>query len=176
MGRVFDRHPGAGDHVFGSLHRLLIISMAALLLPSCRLTDHTEQQEGEVTPALFPEGPSGYGEIDTAKAPRMVFDSTTIDMGRVSQGVLVERTYRFRNTGSTALLIADVRGSCGCTVSRSWPRDPVPPGASGAIDVSFDSEGREGLQEKTITVVANTRPSTTVLMLRGEVIAPTKNH
>jgi len=124
---------------------------------------------------LFPEGPSGYAGADSASQAHLLFDSTTINMGQVSQGVLVERTYRFRNTGGTAVLIADVRGSCGCTVGKSWPRDPVPPGATGAIEVSFDSEGREGVQEKTISVVANTRPSTTVLVLRGEVIAPTKN-
>ncbi|MBK6541416.1 MAG: DUF1573 domain-containing protein [Flavobacteriales bacterium] len=176
MERVRDRHARTRVGPLFRWHLLSAFLLACLVLPACQLTDHTEHVEGEVTPALFPDGPSGYAETDSAALPRMLFDSTTIDMGRVSQGVLVERTFHFKNTGGNAVLIADVRGSCGCTVSKSWPREPVPPGGTGAIAVSFDSEGREGLQEKTITVVANTRPSTTVLMLRGEVIAPTKNH
>ena len=163
-------------HARLSVYMLLAFLLAGPAFYSCRLTDHTEHAEGEVTPDIFPDGPSGYAEADSAAQPRMHFDSTTMSMGRISQGVLVERTFRFKNTGGNAVLITDVRATCGCTVGKSWPREPVPPGGTGEIQVSFDSEGREGLQEKTITVVANTRPSTTVLMLRGEVIAPTKTN
>ncbi|MBL0045025.1 MAG: DUF1573 domain-containing protein [Flavobacteriales bacterium] len=37
--------------------------------------------------------------------------------------------------------------------------------------IRFDSEGRSGLQEKTITVTGNTQPPTTVLLLKGDVVA-----
>jgi hypothetical protein len=38
--------------------------------------------------------------------------------------------------------------------------------------VVFDSEGRSGRQDKTVTVVANTTPPSTVLTLSGEVVGP----
>jgi hypothetical protein len=93
-------------------------------------------------------------------------------MGRIAEGVQVEKTYGFVNTGKSDLVITDVRGSCGCTVGKDWPKTPVHPGQHGAITVSFDSEGRPGVQHKTITVVANTQPPTSVLTLTGEVVAP----
>jgi Protein of unknown function (DUF1573) len=65
-----------------------------------------------------------------------------------------------------------VRGTCGCTVGKDWPKTPIAPGKGGAITVSFDSEGREGKQHKTVTVLANSVPPSTVLTLTGEVVGP----
>ncbi len=93
-------------------------------------------------------------------------------MGRIAEGAQVEKSYRFTNRGKIDLVITDVRASCGCTVAKNWPRMPIAPGASSAITVNFNSEGRPGKQHKTITVVANTNPPTTVLTLSGEVVAP----
>jgi len=69
-------------------------------------------------------------------------------------------------------VISNVHSTCGCTVGKDWPKRPIPPGESGSIDVVFDSEGRNGRQEKTVTVVANTTPPSTVLTLTGEVVGP----
>jgi hypothetical protein len=48
----------------------------------------------------------------------------------------------------------------------------VAPGNKARITVSFDSAGRNGRQDKTVTVVANTSPPTTVLTLSAEVLGP----
>ena len=148
----------------------LLLAGGALLLPSCRLTDHSEREE--VTPDVIQFSASGYEEVDADDLPRIAFDSTHFDMGQVVQGTQVEHRYSFRNTGGSALVISDVRGSCGCTVGKDWPKDPIRPGGTGTITVMFDSEGRSGRQDKTVTVVANTTPPSTVLTLGGEVIGP----
>ncbi|MBS1546969.1 MAG: DUF1573 domain-containing protein [Bacteroidetes bacterium] len=141
-------------------------------LASCRITDHSENEPDEVTPNDMHIPASGYKAIDKASLPVMTFDSTARNMGRIAEGAQVEKTYGFVNTGKTDLVITDVRASCGCTVAKGWPRMPVQPGQSGIITVQFNSEGRPGKQHKTITVVANTDPPTSVLTLSGEVVSP----
>ena len=151
------------------------IVLFALALTGCWVTDHTERDPQDVTPEVIHIPASGFDDADSDDLPRFGFDSTTIDMGRIAQGAKVTRAYTFTNTGGAALLITDVRGSCGCTVGKEWPRTPVAPGAEGAISVTFDSEGRSGVQNKSVTVTANTQPPTTVLYLKGEVMAPEGN-
>lgn len=148
-----------------------LLSIGLLLLAGCRITDHSEN-DGEVTPQHITFPASGYEEVDTRNVPVLTFEQTRLDMGRIVQGNTVEHRFTFRNTGRSALVITDVRGSCGCTVSKDWPREPVPPGATSGITVSFDSEGRSGRQDKTVTIVANTTPPSTVLTLSGEVVGP----
>jgi hypothetical protein len=40
---------------------------------------------------------------------------------------------------------------------------------AGEIDVTFNSEGKPNHAEKTVTVVANTTPTNTMLLIKGEV-------
>ena len=146
--------------------------MAAALFTACRITDHSETEPGAITPGDLNVQASGYAKADKSRMPAITFDSTALSMGRIAEGVQVEKVYSFVNSGKSDLVIADVRASCGCTVAKGWPRMPVAAGQRGQITVSFNSEGRPGVQHKTITVVANTDPPTTVLTLSGEVVAP----
>ncbi|MBP8042442.1 MAG: DUF1573 domain-containing protein, partial [Bacteroidales bacterium] len=67
------------------------------------------------------------------------------------------------------LIISEAKATCGCTVA-DYPRTPIKPGAESGISVSFNSEGRKGIQHKTVTLVANTQPSTKVLTIKAEVV------
>jgi hypothetical protein len=138
-------------------------------LAACRITDHSEGNT--VTTGDLGIPASGYRAGDPTQSAGLRFDSSHWDMGQVAEGQIVEKTWSFVNDGKRDLIITDVRGSCGCTVGKDWPRKPVPPGERGSITVSFDSQGRPGKQHKTVTVVANTDPPTTVLTLQGEVVA-----
>lgn len=152
-------------------NRGMSIPVVLLLLQSCWITDHTERDLEVGTDAItFPV--SGYEKVDADDLPTIVFPAPHLDMGKVIQGAKVDHRYTFRNEGGGVLVITDVRSSCGCTVSKDWPKHPIKPGEEGYIEVTYDSEGRSGRQERTITVVANTTPPTTVLTLSGEVIGP----
>jgi hypothetical protein len=151
------------------LHTSLCLVLA-LLVPSCRITDHSERDEVSSDGLNFPS--SGYQNVDPTDLPTMTFEATHQDLGQVVQGTKAERSYTFKNSGNSPLVITDVRGSCGCTVGKDWPKYPVPPGGKASIAVTFDSEGRSGRQDKTITVVANTSPPSTVLTLSAEVVGP----
>ncbi|MEO6191017.1 MAG: DUF1573 domain-containing protein [Saprospiraceae bacterium] len=114
---------------------------------------------GEATPAA-PTGPT----------TTMEFENLVYDFGEVTEGALVKYVYKFKNTGSEPLVISDAKGSCGCTVP-DWPREPIAPGASGVINVQFDSKGKGSddgsKQSKRVTVTANTNPAQSYLTISG---------
>jgi hypothetical protein len=149
-----------------------LVALVVLLFPACQLTDYSERQGDAPNPSDIRVPASGYDAVDPKDMPAITFDSTAYAMGLIPQGTVVEKTFRFTNTGGSDLLITDVRGSCGCTVGKEWPKKPLKPGEEGRITVTFNSEGRSGKQEKTVSVVANTTPPTSILTLTGEVVAP----
>lgn len=111
--------------------------------------------------------------VDPENAPQFEFEETVIEFGEISQGEKVKRMFKFTNVGKSDLIISDAKGSCGCTVPV-WPRNPIAPGEGGEIEVVFDSKGKAGRQNKTVTLVANTVPNTKVLAIKGDVLAPTQ--
>ena len=94
---------------------------------------------------------------------------TVYNFGKATDGEKVEYNYRFKNTGTRALVITSATASCGCTVPQK-PEKPIPPGETGFIKVVFDSKGRVGAAHKTITVVSNARPEFPEMLLTGEVV------
>ena len=60
--------------------------------------------------------------------------------------------------------------SCGCTVP-SWTKDPIAVGGTGFVEAEFDTKGKAGIQNKTITVTANTWPKITQLKFKAMVTA-----
>ncbi|MFZ4632572.1 MAG: DUF1573 domain-containing protein [Saprospiraceae bacterium] len=108
------------------------------------------------------------GTTDTTQMARLTFEEAEYDFGEVKEGDLVEHKFKFINTGKTPLLISNARSSCGCTVPE-WPTEPVKPGESGEIYAKFNTSGRTGLQKKLIYVTANSLPSQTSIMLKGQV-------
>jgi hypothetical protein len=105
---------------------------------------------------------------DTANAPKMKFEKETHDFGKIKKGDKVTYDFKFINTGKSPLIITDAVATCGCT-KPEWPHTPVKPGESGAIHVTFDSSTKMGLQDKMITVTANTAPAQNRVHLIGEV-------
>ena len=111
------------------------------------------------------------GEADASEVPTMEFEQKVIEFGTISQGEKVKQRFRFKNTGSSNLIISDAKGSCGCTVPL-WPKQPIRPGQEGEIEVVFDSNGKSGRQHKTVTLIANTVPNKTVIAIKGDVLVP----
>jgi len=113
---------------------------------------------GETASETKPEGPLAAFKFETAEH----------DFGTISEGDIVEYTYKFKNTGDAPLIIQGAQGSCGCTVPN-WTKDPIPAGGSGVVTAKFDSHGKQGIQNKTVTVTANTWPKQTVLNFKAMV-------
>lgn len=100
------------------------------------------------------------------------FDKEEFDFGTVNEGDIVETVFKVTNTGNTDLIITNAQASCGCTVP-TWPKEPIKPGDSGDIEVSFDTAGKPNRQNKTITLTTNTESGREVLTLKGSVIPKT---
>lgn len=83
---------------------------------------------------------------------------TLREMGQVTEGQVVDISYRFKNAGNKPLVIEQVNVSCGCTVAEK-PEKPIAPGAEGIIKASFNSAGKPGPNQKSIYVIANTEGS-----------------
>ena len=101
--------------------------------------------------------------------PKFEFDSETVDFGQINEGETKEHVFKFKNVGDAPLIISNAQGSCGCTVPQ-FSRTPIAPGESGEIKVSFNSQGKGGMQDKTVTLSANTVPNNYVLHVVSEVI------
>ena len=115
-----------------------------------------------------PQTASGQEKSD-ASLPVITFKTETHDFGILTEGEKVSYSFQFTNTGNADLLITNASGSCGCTVPE-YSKEPLPPGKSGVVNVIFDSSGREGHQNKTVTIVANTIPNSQVITIAGNVI------
>ncbi len=113
---------------------------------------------------------SGEGS-SKGKLPVMVFDDTSHQCGDMKQGEKVSWTYSFKNTGNADLVIASAVGSCGCTVPH-YPKGTIHAGDTGTIDVTFDSEGKQGKVLKSVTVVTNCQPSTKILTFTANIQIP----
>lgn len=91
---------------------------------------------------------------ELANAPKIQFDGETFDAGEILAGESLKHAFVFHNKGKSDLVIESAKASCGCTASA--PKEKIiKPGESSSIEATFNSQGREGAQHKTITVVSN---------------------
>ena len=105
-----------------------------------------------------PEGP----------LPAFKFSEESFDFGNITEGDVVDHVFSFVNEGEAPLIISSATASCGCTVPV-WPKTPIAPGEQGEIKVQFNSRSKPGVQNKTVTVTANTYPKVTRLKIKANV-------
>lgn len=98
------------------------------------------------------------------------FNEQEHDFGRLGYRKTVKYQFEFSNPGETALVISDVKTSCGCTIAQ-WTKTPVKPGKSGMINIRYDAEF-PGVFHKDIYVHYNGPNSPIVLKIKGEVQYP----
>jgi hypothetical protein len=101
--------------------------------------------------------------------PLITFEEDKHNFGIIKEGDFAEYSFKFKNTGNGDLLIANATASCGCAVPE-YPKGIIKSGEDGLIKVKFDSKGKVGVFEKTITLTCNTELRETVLTIGGEVI------
>lgn len=105
----------------------------------------------------------------TSNAAEISFEEKVFDYGTITKGADGNHTFTFTNTGNSPLVIESVKSSCGCTVPKK-PEAPIAPGASGIIQVHYDTQ-RLGVFRKTITVTTNAGTNSVVaLKIKGTVV------
>lgn len=84
-------------------------------------------------------------------APKIVFDTLEHDFGTIREGDVVTYEFKVKNTGIDPLIIYNVKSSCGCTTTIAG-MDKLNSGQESTIKVQFNSKGKNGKYEGTITV------------------------
>ena len=106
--------------------------------------------------------------IPAGAFPKFSFNQEEHNFGQIKDGDIVSHTFRFTNTGQAPLIISKATAACGCTVPQ-WPKQPIPVGGSGEIKVQFDSSNKPGMQNKVVTITANTESKVKKLLIRAQV-------
>jgi hypothetical protein len=119
---------------------------------------------GPAAPApVAPAATNGMG-------PKIQFQTTAHDFGKVKGGEVVKYTYGFTNVGDQVLELSGVQ-ACGC-ITADFTRK-VDPGQTGAVPISFNSAGYSGPVIKTITVTCNDRTNPRpMLQFKGTIWKP----
>lgn len=150
--------------------KLVLAFAVSLLVISCG----QDPKEGDRTISSdvinVPATASGKEAVPSS-APNIAFEEEKHDFGKITQGEKVSFTFLFKNNGGSDLVISNALGSCGCTIPE-YPKGAIKPGEQGKIDVTFDSAGKSGLVQKTITLTTNCTPSTKVLTIIATVNVP----
>jgi hypothetical protein len=97
------------------------------------------------------------------------WEKTTQQFGEIKQGTPVTATFTFTNKSKAPVLLAEVHGSCGCTVP-AWSKEPIMPGKSSVITATFNAAS-PGAFNKTVTVTTSADATPQVLTLQGVVVA-----
>lgn len=110
-----------------------------------------------------------YSDTATFDGPYIKFDTTSVNFGKVYEGERVGAYFKFKNFGNKDLVLIDIKPSCGCTVA-DFNSEPITPGRDGEIKVVFDTEGRPGVNYKSLVVVSNDSRGKVELIIMAEVI------
>lgn len=106
--------------------------------------------------------------------PVMTFAMEKIQFGDVPQGPQVAGEFEFTNTGKSVLIIKKIQPACGCTGLVADEKKEFQPGESGKIKFTFNTEGRSGVNEKTITIESNDMAHPTKVVSFSANILPPK--
>lgn len=129
--------------------KTLIIALGLAVLAACGGNDDMKIVAGQKTTI----------EIDP------VFDG-----GEVLKGEKIKAKFNMKNTGDYPLVVAEIKGSCTCTVVDK-PDGPIAPGDTYVVEAVVDTERTgAGSISKNVSIVANTEPSKTQVAVKALVL------
>jgi len=144
-----------------------------LFLFSVAISCNSSSDDKAITTDLVASPLTANQSAKTVAVPVVEMKETSFDFGEMQQGESVTHDFVLKNTGEADLIISAAKGSCGCTLPQ-WPKAPISQGEEATIKVTFNSAGKSGKQNKTVTLVTNAIPNTKVLTINGNVIVPQK--
>lgn len=112
---------------------------------------------------------SGNVSAQSLKTAKLVFDTYTHDFGKIKEvDGEVSHTFRYTNEGTLPLVIQSVGVSCGCTYPQ-FSKEPLLPGKSAEMKITFDPTNRPGAFEKVISIASNDPQGNVRLTITGVV-------
>ncbi len=160
---------------------LSVLGLTALVFVAACSNNNSNNSEATPSQSNMSEGIAPIENIPPVTAPPEELSETSNlpktsinfkqkdhDFGKINQETENKKVFKFTNTGKEPLLISNAVGSCGCTVPE-YPKEPIAPGKTGEIVVIYKPGQQKGSQSKTVTLTANTEPTTTVLNIKADV-------
>jgi hypothetical protein len=151
------------------MKRFLIISLLAFA--ACKNNSTADNDKGKL-PFTLVNNPHTANGVDNAAAalkPTMDFVDTLHNFGTIHEDEIVTYDFAYTNNGKSPLIITAAIGSCGCTVPN-YSNDPVAPGKTMNMKVTFNSSGKTGHQEKSVVIHANTLRGEHMLYIKADVL------
>ena len=142
----------------------ILLLLSLLLAAACADT----QKNGDIDVDLINNPNSAQGYDQSARVPKITFDSDLHDFGRITSGESISYSFHFRNTGDADLVLSGCSATCGCTVA-DYPRGRIAPGKEGYVTVTFNSQGKTGQQYQEVTVTSNAQPGRNILKITAQV-------
>ena len=142
-----------------------------LLVSSALVSCNSLSDEKTINTDLVNSPLTANSNAEKVLIPNIEMLETSYNFGEIQQGESVTHDFILKNTGDADLIISAAKGSCGCTVPE-WPKTPIAKGEEATIKVTFNSAGKSGKQNKTVTLVNNAIPNTKVITITGNVIVP----
>ena len=144
------------------MKKLVLFLCAALISVSAVCNSHDSNQDSDKkkkrsivrVKSKDTNDDKNAGGTSVGQKALMVFDNTTVDMGKIEYGKKAEAIFKFKNKGNLPLVILSCRADCGCTTPK-WTKAPVKPGEEGEISVVYNSE-ITGPFNKNIVITSNT--------------------
>lgn len=146
------------------MKKVLYISTIGLIILSCNPDASSKIKASKKVKSTK----LSIDQVDYPSDVQMDFKSKVWDFGIIDAEEVVSYSFEFVNSGSQPLIISSAKGSCGCTVPE-WPKVPIAPKEKGFIDVTFNSKGKKGKQNKKVTLTTNMVPRQQILTVKGEV-------
>lgn len=147
-----------------------VLALSILAFAACNNESDKPQDPNRLSTSLInnPRTANGMDTVAAANKPELTFKDTLYNFGTVHEGEVVEHEFSFTNTGKSPLIISSAAGSCGCTVPQ-YPKEPIGPGQSGILKVTFNSAGKAGHQEKSVSIQTNTLRNVHMLYIQAEI-------
>lgn len=155
---------------------ICLLALATLSFTACKKEETTTPTTTVATPTTTVQ-PTSQPTTETAipvadgKQTTISFTEEEFDFGDINQGDKVVHVFTFKNTGENDLILSKAVGSCGCTVPE-FSKDPIAPGKTGTLKATFNSSGKSGPQNKSITVSANVPNGAAVIKIKANIKVP----
>jgi hypothetical protein len=140
----------------------------------CFLLDNDNKVISVGNPTLNPKVWDLYKQIISGKISadnngitQVEVINKEIQLDNIEAGKKQAMTFKLKNIGNTALVISDVKTSCGCT-NADWEREPIEKGKSTAISAEITLD-ETGYFSKTLSVYCNVENSPIILTVKGNV-------
>lgn len=152
----------------------LVFALCLLSFAACNNSSENKSSAAEDKDLMSTDLVTNPNTADGASADAlsematMDFKDTLHNFGNLMEGEVGSYDFEFVNNGKKPLVISSASGSCGCTVP-DYPHEPVAPGKSGIIKVKFDTQGKPGHQEKSVTVHTNSVRGMHMLYIKADV-------